>query len=149
MLCEFLDRYFHGTKEEVLYVFLAAGLGAVERGIHLNSSGIKRPAEISYSFNDGVYSSNGDLGIDILCQSSSKATLYRERLVEKLFVEVFLALGNKDTRLSGRIELWPASAAHHLKHVCNGIIDISVRLPIKELGALHNYQMRGKVHSPG
>ena len=47
------------------------------------------------------------------------------------------------------VVLGTASPTHHLEHVCDGVVHVTMRLAIKVLGSLYDNKMGGKVDAPG
>ena len=46
------------------------------------------------------------------------------------------------------VELGPAGAAHHLKHVCDWKVHVSAGLAVVKLGTLDHDEVRRQVHPP-
>ncbi len=75
--------------------------------------------------------------------------LDRERLVQKLLVEVFLDVVNQDHSHPTFIILWSPCAPHHLQYICDGEIHVPPCLAIIILRAFHNDQVSWEVYAPG
>jgi hypothetical protein len=75
--------------------------------------------------------------------------LDRQRLVQKLFEEVFTRLLTHQNAPGRRVDARSTCPTHHLQDVGNGIVDVSVFLPIERLHAHDDDHVRADGEGPG
>mmetsp|Transcript_22063 Transcript_22063/g.63640 ORF Transcript_22063/g.63640 Transcript_22063/m.63640 type:complete len:485 (+) Transcript_22063:714-2168(+) len=120
----------------------------IVRGVRREAPEEVRPGHIVDSLLPRLDRSCHDLGIQVVSQLLMKRRLDRKWLVDEASVKVFLGLVNHDHSTCFSVKLWSASTPHHLQHIGDREVDITLELTIIILGTLDDDQMSGKIHAP-
>mmetsp|Transcript_75394 Transcript_75394/g.157135 ORF Transcript_75394/g.157135 Transcript_75394/m.157135 type:complete len:1109 (+) Transcript_75394:119-3445(+) len=89
-----------------------------------------------------------DLGVDVVRHTLIQVTLHGQRLINELLVVLLLRVLCEQHAHTGLINARSAGPTHHLQHVVDGVVDVSVLSAIELLGVHDDDEVGQHGHTP-
>mmetsp|Transcript_28049 Transcript_28049/g.71482 ORF Transcript_28049/g.71482 Transcript_28049/m.71482 type:complete len:299 (-) Transcript_28049:1687-2583(-) len=95
-----------------------------------------------------LYTTRRNLRIDMVMQAVHQAGFDGEGLVQKFAIKALLRILHQYNCLTQIIELRPPCSSHHLQHISDGVVNVSLCLSVVVLRALYNNEMGREIYTP-
>mmetsp|Transcript_89753 Transcript_89753/g.214516 ORF Transcript_89753/g.214516 Transcript_89753/m.214516 type:complete len:245 (-) Transcript_89753:5106-5840(-) len=138
----------HHLTQVIAQVLMSHPLQTIVVGILGEPAIVESPSQPVHRILLVVDRLHDDLGIHVIGHALVQMALYGKRLVDELLVVLFLGILREQDYHARLVDAWSAGSAHHLQHVVDGVVNVSILTAIELLGVHDDHEMCQHCHAP-
>mmetsp|Transcript_117329 Transcript_117329/g.373812 ORF Transcript_117329/g.373812 Transcript_117329/m.373812 type:complete len:986 (+) Transcript_117329:1016-3973(+) len=143
-----LNRVLDDLGEMIAQVLVSDALQTVVVRVLGEAPVVERPGEPVHRVLLVLDGLHHDLSIHVIGHALVQVALHGQRLVDELFVILLLGVLRQQHAHTRLVHARTAGATHHLQHIVDGVVHISVFTAIELLGVHDDRQVRQHGHTP-
>lgn len=106
------------------------------------------PREVIQNTLFRLHSASNDFSIHVVGQHIQQTRFDGERIVEEFLIEIFLHVMHQDDGDALVAELWSTGSTHHLQHIGDWHVHVTLQFAVVVLGTLDDDQMGWQIDTP-